>query len=451
MQYGRGLFLVSSLVVPSLVCVGWGMAACTDNGVNPNAHFDSGSDTTSGGDGGGMTFKPFTAPTDPGGGGILITASGEVLSLGGFLFPPKDPSMDTYMEDGWNFVLTEYITVFDHVEFWDNPNIAPMDQSMHGGLVAHVDGPWVADLHKGGNIMGKGGGGEQATPIAAISKKDDGSSLDPTVTYGFGFSTIPAPMTGAYNVNLDSSEMDDYAYMVAGGYSVLYVGTATFMGSNCVSTNAGAGPDAGLVDGGGDGGGVVTYVDGGYDYSKMPRSFQFRMGFDTPTNYVNCQNGTDLAGPGVNGEDHPRGVQVKSNQSITAQVTIHMDHPFWESFAENSPLHWDQIAGQYVGMAGVPLVHTEDMKGVAFTAFTDKTGTPLPWRNCAGMYYTPPGNGQMAFDPLKVPVDPNQTDPTKALRDYYDYIRYTQSTQGHLNSQGLCFISRQYPSPGGGS
>ena len=38
-----------------------------------------------------------------------------------------------------------------------------------------------------------------------------------------------------------------------------------------------------------------------------------------------------------------------------------------------------------------------------------------------------------------------------AERDYYDYIRYSQSTQGHLNSQGLCYIDRQFPSPPGGS
>ena len=63
----------------------------------------------------------------------------------------------------------------------------------------------------------------------------------------------------------------------------------------------------------------------------------------------------------------------------------------------------------------------------------------------------PPGNGQMSFNTLTVPIDPHETDPSKAIRDYYDYIRYTQSTQGHLNSQGLCYIARQFPSPPGGS
>jgi hypothetical protein len=63
----------------------------------------------------------------------------------------------------------------------------------------------------------------------------------------------------------------------------------------------------------------------------------------------------------------------------------------------------------------------------------------------------PTGTGQLSFDPLHVNVTIGGSDPAKGLRDYYDFIRYTQATQGHLNSQGLCYIDRQYPSPPGGS
>ena len=291
--------------------------------------------------GNGFTTQPFAPPCDPGGGGILVSASGEVLALSGFAFPPADPANDTYMVDGWNFVLTEYITVFDHVTLWDDPDLSPTDQSQHGAVVAHIDGPWVADLHKGGPLAGVGGDGEQATPIVALSRMDDGQPFDPTTTYGFGFSTVAAPASGAHNVNLDSSEADDYATMVAQGYSVLYVGTATWAGGAanplgpCTQSSAGA-----ALAGGGDAGseGGSSLPDGGYDFSKIPPSFQFRMGFNTPTNYINCQNGDPSnPNPGINGEDHPRGIQVKDNQSVVAQVTIHMDHPFWESFAEKLP------------------------------------------------------------------------------------------------------------------
>jgi hypothetical protein len=43
-------------------------------------------------------------------------------------------------------------------------------------------------------------------------------------------------------------------------------------------------------------------------------------------------------------------------------------------------------------------------------------------------------------------VDPSSTNGS-ALRDYYDFFTYNQSTQGHLNSDGLCFVQRNYPSP----
>jgi hypothetical protein len=340
--------------------------------------------------------------------------------------------------------------------------------------VAELTGPFVVDLHKGGAVVGQGGYPEQATPIGVITNQNlnGGAALDPSITYGFGFSTIPAGMpyvgyTGevaeydAYNVNLDPTEADDYAYMVANGASVYYRGHAVWEGNNspygCSQTNAGAGIDAGLVvtDGGPDGG-SPTYVDGGYDFTKMPENgMNFRFAFSTPTNYVNCQNYT-AAGMGIGGEANPRGVQISSAGSAIAQVTVHMDHPFWQSFAEDTPVHWDDIAGQYVGVAtpaagGFIESHIDDFHGVPFQPFTDHTGTPLPWRNCSGMYYTPPGNGAMFFTTLSVPVCPGGSNPAVCIRDYYDYIRYTQSTQGHLNSQGLCYIDRQFPSPPGGS
>lgn len=377
-------------------------------------------------------------PTGLGGGTLELSASGEVLSLGGFPFPPSSAG-DTFMVDGWKFTLYRYLTVFSNVTIWDNPNLVPTDQSQHGAAVATVAGPWVADLHKGGPLMGKGGGGEQAVPFGAILGMDDGGSFDPTVTYGFGFSTIAAT-ADVYNVNLDAkpgpdglNDLDEYdQVMIPNGYSVLYEGIATYVGDPSCN-------------------GKQTSGSVSYDFSQLPTSLPFRLGFSTPTDYVNCQNGTDLPGAGVDGEDHPRGVQFNDTQSIVAQVTIHMDHPFWESFAENSPLHWDQIAAQYVGVTS-PVAKTEDLKGVDFTAFTDKAGAKLPWRSCVpATYYTPTGTGQLAFDPLKVNVTIGGSDPAKGLRDYYDFIRYTQATQGHLNSQGLCYIARQYPSPPGGS
>jgi hypothetical protein len=386
-------------------------------------------------------ITPYVAPpASLGTGTILLSASGETLALSGFAWPPGD----TAMVDGWQFTLYRYITVLADVTVWSNPNIVPSDQAEHGPAVAHVAGPWVIDLHEGGPLMGKGGGGEEAQAFGAILGMDDGDAFDPTLTYGFGFSTVAATKD-VYNVNLSSTpgmdgknDLEEYTnVMIPKGYSVLYEGVATFLG--------------------GDGCQQVTSGTVSYDFSKLPQTLPFQLGFNTPTDYVNCQNGTDLPGAGVNGEAHPRGVQLSTSSSITAQVTIHMDHPFWESFAEDSPVHWDPIAAQYLGVSS-PVARTEDLETVSgtgaaldFTAFTDNAGTPIPWRTCDSGYYTPTNTGQLYYNPLEVKVTIGGHDPTHGLRNYYDYMRYTQATQGHFNSQGLCFIDRHYPSPQGGS
>ncbi len=407
------------------------------------------------GDGNGHTLRAFHGPADPGGGGFVFTISGEVNAQTGYPFPPFDPSQ-TWMVDGWNWRVEKFIVVVDHLTLWSNPNESASDQSQHGPAVAHVDGPFVVDLHKGGPLSGKGGGGEEALAIATLAQQNDtgGAGFDPATTYAFGFSTVAAPGDGsAVNVNLDATEQADYQAMVRAGYSVYYAGTATWSGDQaggagfpglCTATAVSAGV---TTDAGADGG-----SGGGYDFTRLPRTMAFELGFSTPTSYVNCINAT--ATPPV------RGVQTSAGQSAAVQVTLHMDHPFWESFAEDSPVHWDPIAAQYIGVSS-PVAHTEDMKGVPFAPFTDRTGSPLPWRSCETLY-TPPGTGAMSFSTLSVPQNPGgactgvtgqdfSKDHCPAIRDYYDYLRYTQSTQGHLNSQGACFVDRQFPAPAGGS
>jgi hypothetical protein len=406
----------------------------------------------------GGTLQPFTYPADPGAGAFYVTISGESNAFTGYPFPPDNFSADTYMPDGWQFEILEYLVVIDKITLWSNPDRSTTDPSQHGGPVAHLDGPFVVDLHKGGKIVGQGGYPELATPLGAITSQNDNgnASFDTSggTRYGFGFSTVQAAY-GAYNVNLDESQAADFALMVQKGYSVFYRGMAVWKGDDpgnpysCTQTSVGSGEDAGQ--------------DGGYDFSLIDKlTFSFTLGFATPTNYVNCQNMTGGGTP-LPGEDYARGVYASASQSTITQVTIHMDHPFWESFQEDSPVHWDDIAAQYVGSTANPVpVNTEDFVGVGFHPWFDGKGAPLPWRNCVGSYYQPPGNGQMFFSTLSVPIDPHGTcagtigqDSTKddcpAIRDYYDFMRYTQSTQGHLNSQGLCFIDRQYPAPAGGS
>ncbi len=362
-------------------------------------------------------------------GTIQLSASGEVLALSGYAFPPPD-SMSGVFVDGWAIQLSKFIAVFDKVTLSENPDTSPTDQSQVGNLVAEVDGPWAIDLHKGGPLAGKGGGGEQAFPIVTIGSqnKNGGAPFDPTVRYAFGFDSVAA--TNAATLLQIDADDPDWQAMVQNGWNVLYVGTATWQGNttgvSCTSTNP------------------------SYDFSKLPTTVNFRFGFSTPTSYINCQNPSNDPAAGIGGEEHERGVQVLSNQTAIVQVTFHTDHPFWESFTHDSPAHFDQLAALAVNDgAGNYSVTIDNIKGVNYTAFKDQQGNLLPWRACdnANNPYEPPNSSvQMGFDSLSIPYNP-AGDPTKVIRDYWDYMRYDQSTQGHLNSDGLCYVQRHYMSP----
>jgi hypothetical protein len=95
-----------------------------------------------------------------------------------------------------------------------------------------------------------------------------------------------------------------------------------------------------------------------------------------------------------------------------------------------------------------PQVDLELTRGVDYTQVKDALGNQMAWRSCT----TPdtsihaPFAGPMAFDAQSVPHAPGQ-DACTGLRDYHDFSTYNQSTQGHLNSDGLCYVVRHFPSP----
>ncbi len=277
-----------------------------------------------------------------------------------------------------------------------------------------------------GNLPGKGGGGEQAVPIAAL-KSQNKSGNRPFATdgtrYAFGFDVIAATRS-AFNVNLDADALADYETMIRNGCAVLYAGTATFKG---------------------DKSDPACYPD---DHKSWPDIVDFKLCFKSPTTYANCQN-PDNAGDPFPNEEHERGVALTDSSSTIAQMTLHTDHPFWDSVLHDSPAHFDQFAARVVGQdAGAPTVTLEMTKGVDYTAYKDALGNPVKWRYCTDppTDVHPKITGAMRFDPRSVPHATGSNAAT-GLRDYYDFATYNQSTQGHLNSDGLCFVKRSYPSP----
>jgi hypothetical protein len=381
-------------------------------------------------------LAPFTPPADPGPGGILFAASGEALALTGYPFPPVRDG-DPAFVDGWEVRFTRLLVTIDRLTLSNNPDLSPGDESQTGGLVAEADGPWAIDVaHADPSYLpGKGGPGEQAVPIAALKKQNRASGnhgFDTGGTrYAFGFDVIEATSEtcdGRHtaNVNLDAAGLVDYAAMIQEGCAVLYVGTATFKGGT-----------------------VPGFEDCNAGRESWPHTVDFRLCFKSPTSYLNCQNpDNDPAGAFPN-EEHERGIAFKDSQSVVAQVTLHTDHPFWDSVLHDSPAHFDQFAARVLGQdAGTPTVTLAMTKGVDYTAYTDALGNQLQWRYCIAppTDVHPQLTGDMAFDPQTVPHCTGRN-PATGLCDYADFATYNQSTQGHLNSDGLCFVRRNYPSP----
>src|SRR5882672_7473088 len=91
------------------------------------------------------TLAAFTAPTDPGPGGVLFAASGEVLALTGYAFPPASAG-DPAFVDGWDVHFTRLLVTVDNITLSQGPNARPGDQSCTESTVAKVSGPWAVDL-----------------------------------------------------------------------------------------------------------------------------------------------------------------------------------------------------------------------------------------------------------------------------------------------------------------
>jgi hypothetical protein len=375
----------------------------------------------------GYSLQSFCAPADPGKGNIWFAASGEVLALTGYPFPPAS-SGDAAFVDGWDVKFTRLLTTIDKITLSANPDYQKGSQQETGPLVAEVDGPWAVDLSHSdpSYLAGKGGAGEEAVPIAALNSQNksggDAFATDGT-RYAFGFDVVAAS-DQAQNVNLDPAALDDYESMVASGCAVLYVGTATFKGDSKFD-------------------GCITDAT-----QTWPKTVNFKLCFKSPTTYLNCQNPDNDPAEPFPSEEHQRGVAFLSSSSVVAQVTLHTDHPFWDSVLHDSPAHFDQFAARVAGLADGATVTLEDTQGVDYTAYTDSSGNALDWRYCI----EPPTDvhakftGPMRFDPESVPHAPGSS-AAGGLRDYYDFSTYDQSTQGHLNSDGLCYVKRNYPSP----
>jgi len=325
------------------------------------------------------------------GGRIEITASGETLGLQGLTYPPSS-SEEPFFVDGWTVRFSKLLVTFDDVVVARGPDTDPADVSRVGAVVARAKGPWAVDLQKGGPLTGRGGEG-QAVALTTLDRQTEngGAPFAADEKYAVGFDVVAAS-DAAKRVNVDAAD-PDYAEMIQRKQTVLYVGTATFTGgTDCTPA-------------------IDPVLD------ALPTTVAFRLGFASPVSYVNCQN------PDLGGET--RGLFVKENEAVVAQLTLHADHPFWGANEEDAPLRFDAfaLAAQKKG-GGAPV--TMDDLAVAF-APVSFGGTELPARTCKPS--GPPPAGAYTYD-------------AKGARfaDLRALLSELQVAQGHLNGSGLCGV-----------
>jgi len=350
---------------------------------------------------------------------VDVQISGEDAATDGFLYPSGS---EVTFVDGWELHFSHLLVTIDAITLAENPDLAPGDQSRTGAVVARATGPWAVDLVVPGSVPGAGGEG-LATPLVSIPNMNlrGGEPFAADERYAFGYRIVRAA-DDARRVNFaDSATEALYARMIERGEAVLYVGTATFKGTDC------------------------TASDDGYDFASLPKSVPFELGFATPASYVNCQN-QENQGTAFDGEEYQRGIPLPSNRAALAQITLHVEHPFFSDTVHDSPVFFDQMAAPLVGEKPSTTLTIEHFADVDPTAFTDGSGAALPWRACP-QGAKPPAGKQRAFGVGHVLVD-SSGDPGEVFRDYRDYVSYLQSTQGHLNGgEGICYVERDYPSP----
>jgi hypothetical protein len=348
-------------------------------------------------------------PTPGQGGSIVVAASGESFATSGYAFPPSAGQV-VFVVDGWEIKFTKAIVVIGKAVLNASPDQAPADPSQFGAEVASLVGPFAVNLSKVGDVDDVTGSSSKAWKLGTIDKKIDGSSLDTAERYAFSYDIAPASDSVKELRGIDASDAD-WAEMKAKGHTHFVIGTATFKGdpSKCKSSKD------------------------GYNWSKLPTVVDFKFGFVSPVQNLNCQN-ADLKGQALAGEEFQRGVQVKAGGSVTAQATFHLEHMFWQTLEHDvAAPHFDHIAAAAKNVDGKFFVSFDELNQAAIAPVKDASGNAVPWRSCVD---------ESAY---KLPTSPSEftigTEGNADVTSVASFIRFSASIMGHLNAEdGLCFV-----------
>jgi hypothetical protein len=358
---------------------------------------------------------------------IEVTFSGETLGINGLPFAPVNQG-DPYFVDGWNLAIDEDIVVVGNIRLNSMPTL---DQTWYdmGAVVATKSGPYVFDAHQATGFVGKDGV-EPASPMFVWDKADDGSSFDSSMRYAFSYDTLVAAYP-VWNLNLAPQGQQDYDVMVQKGWNKFLRGTATYVGTG--TYNNAKDPNAAASQ---------------MKFAAFPTVVHFTMGWNDATSNINCVN-ADL---GAEDDLANRGVVIFPDKAAVAQVTMHVDHVFWDKLKqEGAALRFDPIAAfAPADTSTTPFdlntFHSQHLLAV----FAD--GTPLPDRAPFQPNTSANATGVISDDaqpnPLQVTMNLNGVtapDGSAFPDDLVQFMAFSAQSQMHLNAQGLCYIKGQNP------
>ncbi len=156
-------------------------------------------------------------------------------------------------------------------------------------------------------------------------------------------------------------------------------------------------------------GGFAYWVEGTAE--RGGATYRFAWGLANPVRATNCTNGVD-------GTD---GLVVRRSATTVAEITIHLDHLFWDTLGtEISKLRFEAIAAargddDVVTWEELGKQNLDDLRGLDGGPLLDEQGRRL------------------VYDPGAVPL------PDRTLQSF---ILATSASQAHLNGTGLCTVSR---------
>ncbi|MDC3958794.1 hypothetical protein KEG38_33370 [Polyangium jinanense] len=160
---------------------------------------------------------------------------------------------------------------------------------------------------------------------------------------------------------------------------------------------------------------VQAMIDGKFNYwmegtaTRAGDTYTFAWGLSNPTRNTNCTNGLD-------GTD---GVVIRSNTTTEAEITIHLDHLFWDTLGtEEASLRFDAFAAaagadKEISLEDLATQALSDLKGLDGMPLVDAEGKPI------------------VYNPGSVPL---------ASQDLLSFMLASSASMGHLNGEGLCTV-----------